>query len=107
MISTEQRIVLKKVLKGYYIEDVLLKLKEKGIKTQTGTEYSDKMISHIFNGRYENQDIEMCILEVYQERKQQQDKWEDKKNDMLGLNPDTNKKPKRNKKSGENGSKSS
>jgi hypothetical protein len=85
MISTEQRIILKKLLKGNYIEDVKNKLKEKGIKTQKGNEYSDKMISHIFNGRYQNLEVELGILEVYQDRLKEMKDWEDKKNVVLGL----------------------
>ena len=65
MITPEQRIQLKKLLKGDYISSVKEKLSEKHILSKNNTPYSDKMISHVFNGRYENHSIEHAILEVY------------------------------------------
>ncbi|WP_340065158.1 hypothetical protein [Ascidiimonas aurantiaca] len=85
MISPEQRKVLKKVLKGDYIKDVKKRLKAKGMFTQKESEYSDKMISHVFNGRYHNEAIEWAILQVYKERKKHLENWEKEKHRALGL----------------------
>ena len=85
MITSKQKIELKKLLKGDYIADVKKNLKSKKITSKKGTPYSDKMISHIFNGRYHNPDIETAILEVYLERKTALEKDLDYKNKLLGL----------------------
>jgi len=85
MISPEQRRILKKVLKGDYIKDVKKWLKAKGTFTHRENEYSDKMVSHVFNGRYHNEAIEWAILQVYKERKKHLENWEKEKNRVLGL----------------------
>lgn len=85
MITPEQRIQLKKLLRGDYIHDVKEKLSEKKILSKNKTPYSDKMISHVFNGRYDNQAIENAILEVYIARKEQQIADQRYKNEILGL----------------------
>jgi hypothetical protein len=91
MINVQQRIVLKKLLKGDYINDVQARLAEKKIVSKNNTPYSDKMISHVFNGRYENKAIEVAILEVYQERKDTRDLYEKWKDDVLGIAPSDEK----------------
>jgi hypothetical protein len=48
MITTKQRIALKKLLRGDYIADVKNKLKERHVLSKNNTPYSDKMISHVF-----------------------------------------------------------
>ncbi len=85
MITSKQKIELKKLLKGDYIADVKKNLKSKKITSKKGTPYSDKMISHIFNGRYQNPAIETAILEVYLERKIALEEDLDFKNKLLGL----------------------
>lgn len=85
MITTEQRIVLKRLLRGNYIADVLEVLGRQGIVDKNGKSYSTKMISHILNGRYHNKMIEDAIFEVYAKRKILYEQDQEKKNRMLGL----------------------
>lgn len=84
MITIQQRLALKKLLKGDYINDVKAKLAERKVVSKHNTPYSDKMISHVFNGRYENRDIEFAIFDVYLDRKEKRDKDERWKDDILG-----------------------
>lgn len=88
MITAAQRIKLKKYLKGDYIQDVLEKLAEKNIMSKSGNPYSDKMISHVFNGRYTNSLIEEAIVKVYTERKNKSDQQRRDLNDLLGIDDD-------------------
>jgi len=69
MIKNAQRKKFKKVLKGRFSKDVLTSLKVKNIVNEEGKPFSVSFISHVFNGRYDNEDIETAILEVFQERK--------------------------------------
>lgn len=85
MITSEQKIELKKLLKGDYIADVKSKLARNKITSKKGTPYSDKMISHVFNGRYQNQAIEAAIIAVFLERKANLAKDKDYKNKILGI----------------------
>lgn len=90
MITIQQRLALKKLLKGDYINDVKAKLAERNVVSKNNTPYSDKMISHVFNGRYENRDIEFAIFDVYLDRKEKRDKDERWKDDILGNSPSEN-----------------
>jgi hypothetical protein len=91
MITTKQRIALKKLLRGDYIADVKNKLKERHVLSKNNTPYSDKMISHVFNGRYSNLEIQNAILDVYIERKEKHDRDNQRRNDILGISsPDDN-----------------
>ena len=85
MITAKQKLELKKLLKGDYISDVKEKLRLDNITSKKGTPYSDKMISHIFNGRYQNSHIESAIIEVYLERKKAIAKDLSDKNKILGI----------------------
>ena len=85
MITNEQRNLLKKYLKGIYVQDVQEKLDRRGITSRLGKPYSDKMISHVLNGRYENAYIERAIFEVYEERKAWLESQEENRNEILGL----------------------
>ena len=85
MITPEQKIELKKLLKGDYIADVKNHLLKKNITNKKGVPYSDKMISHVFNGRYQNHDIETAIFQVYLERKKALNQDLEYKNKLLGL----------------------
>ncbi|WP_340074576.1 hypothetical protein [Leptobacterium sp. I13] len=85
MITPEQKTELKKLLKGDYIADVKQILQENNVLTKKGVPYSDKMISHVFNGRYHNPKIESAIMQVYIERKQIHDEDQQFKNKILGL----------------------
>ena len=85
MITAEQKKELKKLLKGNYISDVKEKLACNKVITKKGTPYSDRMISHVFNGRYQNKDIEKAIFQVYLERKNALEKDLNFKNKVLGI----------------------
>ena len=85
MITPEQKKQLKKVLKGDYIADVKRKLAHKKITSKKGTPYSDRMISHVFNGRYQNKAIEEAIFKVYIERKTAIEQDQGIKNKILGI----------------------
>ncbi|NER15406.1 hypothetical protein GWK08_18270 [Leptobacterium flavescens] len=76
---------MKKLLRRDYIADVQRKLAVAGVTSRKGTPYSDKMISHVFNGRYQNPRIEKAILDVYLERKKAAEKDLKYKNKVLGI----------------------
>ncbi|WP_340063628.1 hypothetical protein [Ascidiimonas aurantiaca] len=88
MITDVQRVKLKMLLKGNYISDVKKKLASRNILSKRGNPYSDKMISHVFNGRYENSAIEKAILDVYKQRERQIQQEQRYKNKILGISPD-------------------
>jgi len=88
MITEVQRVKLKKLLRGDYITDVKKKLASRKIVSKRGAPYSDKMISHVFNGRYENSAIEKAILDVYKQRERQIQQDQHYKNKILGILPD-------------------
>jgi hypothetical protein len=85
MISKEQRSKLKKYLKGAYTQDVLKKMAERGILSRFGKPYSGKMISHIFNGRFENLKVEKALIDVYKDRKEAFEREEFERNKLLGI----------------------
>jgi hypothetical protein len=66
MITTAQKKKLKVVFKKGYAKEVQQKLTEKGIVSRNETPYGISFITHVFNGRYENFDIEETIIELYQ-----------------------------------------
>jgi hypothetical protein len=85
MITAKQRTQLKKYLRGDYIPDVLAVLEEHDIVNKHGRPYSDKMISHVLNGRYDNPWIETAIVTVYTNRKNEEEKKRRDLNDLLGI----------------------
>lgn len=85
MISSEHRLVLKKYLKWNYTKEVQKKLQEKGIVNKRGRNYSSKMISHILNGKYQNEYIENAIFEVFEERKKQLELQKLNRERILGI----------------------
>lgn len=85
MITAQQRTALKKLLRGDYIADVKDKLTQRKIVSRKKTPYSDKMISHVFNGRYENISIEEAIIEVYLDRKKKMNNDHKWRNNILGI----------------------
>ena len=68
MITTEQRNIMKKVFKTSYSKEVQKLLEEKSICNKKGLPFSNSYITHVFNGRNCNNDIEECIIELYQKR---------------------------------------
>lgn len=68
MITAGQRNKMKKVFKKGYSKEVQKLLEEKGIRNKKGLPFSNSYITHIFNGRNTNNDIEETIIELYQKR---------------------------------------
>lgn len=73
MITTAQKKKLKAVFKKGYAKEVLEKLNKKGIVTRNGTPYGISFITHVFNGRYSNFEIEETIIELYQVKKEEEE----------------------------------
>lgn len=72
MIKKTERTRLKKVLKNKWIDDVLIKTIEKGLLTKHGNNYDKTYVSQVFNGVQSNLNIENCIREVYNQRREEQ-----------------------------------
>ncbi len=83
MIKKTRRKELSKFLKGSFINDVLENLEKKGIKNKKGVPFSKMYISHVFNGKNENLDIELAICEVYSVRKEQNKSFVEQQESLL------------------------
>ncbi|GGF25734.1 hypothetical protein [Flavobacterium limi] len=68
MITAAQRNKMKKVFKTGYSKEVKMLLEEKEIWNKKGLPFSNSYITHVFNGRNTNNDIEEAIIELYQKR---------------------------------------
>ena len=68
MITAGQRNKMKKVFKTGYSKEVLKLLAEKSIWNKKGLPFSNSYITHVFNGRNTNNDIEESIIQLYQKR---------------------------------------
>ena len=68
MITAGQRNKMKKVFKTGYSKEVQKLLAEKAIWNKKGLPFSNSYITHVFNGRNTNNDIEEAIIELYQKR---------------------------------------
>lgn len=68
MIKPAERKKMKKVFKRGYSKEVQEKLNQSGIVTQKGTPYGISYITHVFNGRNENTEIESTLIELYKEK---------------------------------------
>lgn len=64
MISETETEILKKTLGTRYSKAVLEILKNKGVTKENGAPFSVGFVSHVLNGRYENQFIESAIYEL-------------------------------------------
>ncbi len=74
MISKSERIKLKEILKEPFILEVIGILNKKKIYNKNGKPFSKAYISHVFNGKNANKEIEYAIFEVAEKRKEQQEK---------------------------------
>jgi hypothetical protein len=83
MINKNERTKLQRILKNSFIADVQYILDKKNIRSKKGVSFSKGFISHVFNGKYSNDAIELAIYEVYKERKTQQAKMSVLKNEIL------------------------
>ncbi len=68
MITAAQRNKMKKVFKTGYSKEVKKLLEEKEIWNKKGLPFSNSYVTHVFNGRNTNIDIEEAIIELYQKR---------------------------------------
>jgi hypothetical protein len=68
MITAKQRNKMKRVFKTGYSKEVKKLLEEKEIWNKKGLPFSNSYITHVFNGRNTNIDIEETIIELYQKR---------------------------------------
>jgi len=68
MITAGQRNKMKKVFKTGYSKGVQKLLADKAIWNKKGFPFSNSYITHVFNGRNTNIDIEEAIIELYQKR---------------------------------------
>ncbi|MFB9109348.1 hypothetical protein [Flavobacterium gyeonganense] len=59
---------MKKVFKTGYSKEVKKLLEEKEIWNKKGLPFSNSYVTHVFNGRNTNIDIEEAIIELYQKR---------------------------------------
>ncbi|MGO4772859.1 hypothetical protein ACEN2I_14450 [Flavobacterium sp. W22_SRS_FK3] len=59
---------MKKVFKKGYSKDVQKLLEDKAIWNKKGLPFSSSYITHVFNGRNTNNNIEEAIIELYQKR---------------------------------------
>lgn len=67
--KNKMKKLFKKVLPKGYSKEVQDKLNEKGIVTKKGKEFGISYITHVFNGRNSNLDIEETIIALYEEKK--------------------------------------
>lgn len=74
MINKGEKRKLSKYLKNVFIGDVLRVLKDWGVKNLDGIPFSKSYISHVYNGREENEHVEKALFEVYKERKEKHTK---------------------------------
>lgn len=71
MINKTLRIKLSKHLKTSFLKDVIAILNEKNVRNKNGESFSRAYVSYVYNGKNENIDIELAIIEVYNKRKEQ------------------------------------
>lgn len=74
MIKKTEKQKLSKYLKNVFIADVLRVLEDWGIKNVDGLPFSKSYISHVYNGREENEHVENALFVVYKERKEKHTK---------------------------------
>ncbi|RZJ71105.1 hypothetical protein [Flavobacterium sp.] len=64
MITKADEKKLRAVIGTRFSAEILKILAEKGITNKSGVAYSDRYVSHVLNGRYENQEIEKAFWEL-------------------------------------------
>lgn len=69
MIKKTEKQKLSKYLKNVFIADVLRVLEDWEIKNVDGLPFSKSYISHVYNGREENEHVEKALFVVYKNRK--------------------------------------
>jgi protein-disulfide isomerase-like protein with CxxC motif len=71
MINKTLRNKLSKHLKTSFLKDVIAILTKKNIVNKNGQPFSRAYVSYVYNGKNENIDIELAIIEVYNQKKSQ------------------------------------
>ena len=64
MITEEQRIAFKKVCGNYYTSKIQSVLEDNNVKDAKGNTHSASMITNVFNGLTEHEEIEDALFEV-------------------------------------------
>lgn len=82
MITKTEKKKLTEHLKNNYVEDVAKVLASQRVTTRSGKPYSDVMIRKVLNG-YQHAEIEDAILIVYELRKNEYNKLQEKKERIL------------------------
>lgn len=83
MIGKTLRKKLSKHLKGSFLDEVIDILKEKNILSSLEKPYTKSYISHIYNGRHENIEIEKALILVYKKRREQSILIEKEREELL------------------------
>lgn len=68
MITSDQKVKLKKLLGKKYGKQILDILNKKKIYNKMGESFSSSYICHVLNGRCENFQIEEALFELFSER---------------------------------------
>lgn len=87
MITEAEREALKPVLGTRFSKDVKNILLEKKIYTKGADTYSAGFISNVYNGRYENVDVEAAIYELYDRRSKTRELVQKRKQALLKSKP--------------------
>lgn len=83
MITEDQQIELKKVLKRNWADDVLRVLKRRRIKNKNGKWHTKGLLRQVMYGNTENEQVEKAILDVYETTKQEIVAIEKRKQQLL------------------------
>lgn len=79
MIKVSERKKMKKVFKKGYSKEVLNRLNASGIMNQKGEPFGISYITHVFNGRNENSEIEKTIVALYAEKVEEEKRIREEK----------------------------
>ena len=83
MITEIERKELRKLFQGYYAENVLEILQEKKLKNRNGKPYNIQYIRIVFQGVRKNLDIEDAIWQLANEKKEEIERKEFQKQQIL------------------------
>ena len=83
MITEIERKELRKLFQGYYAENVLEILQEKKLKNRNGKPYNIQYIRTVFQGVRKNQNIEDAIWQLANEKKEEIERKEFQKQQIL------------------------
>lgn len=85
MITNDEKVILKEILRGDYVTGVVQILNENNIISNRGKAYSRSMIRRVFNGFASNIKIEHAIFALYAMRKAELEKEKLNRMKILGI----------------------